>query len=167
MDKLILAFMQTTLRSAKAYTDTSIAAIINGLQYKGAVSYYADLDGVTKKVGYVYTVKYQGTSGNVPDGTEYVWGEYENTLQWIALGPNIESKADKIKNGSAGNLVTVTSDGNIADSGKMPSDFYTSADKGVPNGIAGLDADGLVPSTQLPVSCFVSDMELSITTQTN
>lgn len=163
--KLILAFTQNVLRDARAYTDTSVAAIISGLQYRGAVNYYADLDNVAKKIGFVYTVKYQGNSGTEPDGTEYVWGEYEDTPQWIALGPDISKKADKITGGGVGNFVSISADGNIEDSGKNPDDFYTADDKGAPNGIAGLDQSGCVPSSQLPISCEINNMELSIITQ--
>ena len=163
--KLVLAFTQNVLHEAKAYTDEAVHAIISGMQYIGAVNYYADLANVTKQVGYVYTVKYQGDSGLDPDGTEYVWGEYEGTLQWIGLGPDIRNKADKINGGNLGNFVAIAADGNITDSGKGPTDFYTENDKGVPNGIAGLDQAGLVPASQLPVSCSVSDMQLNIATQ--
>ena len=51
--RLALVFAQDALRDAKAYTDTAIAAIINGLQYRGAVNYYADLANVARKIGYV------------------------------------------------------------------------------------------------------------------
>lgn len=163
--KLILAFTQTALHDAKAYTDTAVAAIISGLQYRGAVNYYADLANVAKKIGFVYTVKYKGDSGTEPDGTEYVWGEYESVAQWIALGPDVSKKADKITGGNIGNLVAITADGNIEDSGKSPNDFYTADDKGVPNGIAGLDQSGCVPPSQLPIYCDISNMELTINTQ--
>lgn len=163
--KIALVFAQNALRDANAYTDTAIAAIINGMQYRGAVDYYADLDNVARKIGYVYTVKYKGDSGDTPDGTEYVWGEYQDTPQWIPLGPDVNGKADKINGGNIGNLVTITEGGNIGDSGKSPNDFYTANDKGVPNGIAGLDQSGCVPSSQLPVSCGISNMELRITTE--
>lgn len=163
--KLALVFAQNALRDAKSYTDTSVAAILNGMQYRGAVNYYADLENVARKVGYVYTVKFKGDSGTEPDGTEYVWGEYQSVLQWIPLGPDVSGKADKIDGGNTGNFVSITADGNIEDSGKNANDFYTSADRGAINGIAALDRSGCVPSSQLPVSCGISNMELRITTE--
>ena len=163
--RLALVFAQDALRDAKAYTDTAIAAIINGLQYRGAVDYYADLENVARKVGYVYTVLYQGESGTVPDGTEYVWGEYQDVLQWIPLGPDISGKADKVANPTNGHFAGLDENGNLTDSGKGPNDFYTSADRGAINGIAALDQSGCVPSSQLPVSAGVNNMELRITTE--
>lgn len=74
---------------AKSYTDTAIAALPKGVVYKGAVSYYADLPQSGQEVGDCYTVKYEGTTGTVPNGSEYVWGLYEGTLQWILLGKQV------------------------------------------------------------------------------
>ena len=162
---LIIAFTQSVLKNAQAYTDQSVAALLNGLQYRGAVNYVSDLENAVKKIGFVYTVKYQGSSGTEPDGTEYVWGEYEDVLQWIPLGPSILQKADKVKNGTSGNFAALDSTGNITDSGKKASDFYTSADRGVANGLAGLDENGRVPSNQLPVSASFSNGEMKIITE--
>ena len=163
--KLLLPFTINVLRDAKAYTDESVTALLYGMRYCGAVDHFADLEDVEKEVGYAYTVLYKGTTGTEQDGTEYIWGEYNNTLQWIPLGPDISNKADKVQNGNTGNLVCLTADGNLQDSGKSPLDYYTSEDKGVPNGIAGLDSSGCVPPSQLPVSCNINDMELVIYTQ--
>ncbi len=163
--KIALVFAQNALRDANAYTDTAIAAIINGLQYRGAVDYYADLANVARKIGYVYTVKYKGDSGEVPDGTEYVWGEYQDVDQWIPLGPDITSKADKVTNPTSGHFAGLDANGNLTDSGKGPNDFYTSADRGAINGIAALDQSGCVPPSQLPVSCGIANIELRITTE--
>lgn len=118
---LILAFMQVVLKDAKHYTDEAVSALLNGMKYIGAVSYYADLASVDKEVGYVYSVLYAGSSGTVPDGTEYVWGEYDSTLQWIPLGPNISSKADKVSNATDGDIATLDASGNLTDSGKKPT----------------------------------------------
>ena len=118
---LILAFMQVVLKDAKHYTDEAVSALLNGMKYIGAVSYYADLASVDKEVGYVYSVLYAGSSGTVPDGTEYVWGEYDSTLQWIPLGPNISSKADKVSNATDGDIATLDANGNLTDSGKKPT----------------------------------------------
>lgn len=163
--KLIITFMQAALKEAKSYTDTSIAAIINGLQYRGAVNYYDDLANVAKKIGFVYTVMYKGSSGTDPDGTEYVWGEYESVAQWIPLGPDISAKADKVANATTGHLAGLDSNGNLIDSGKSPSDFYTAEDRGVAGGIAGLDLSGCVPASQLPILCEISNMQFTLNTE--
>ena len=73
---------------AKSYTDSAVAGISGGINYKGAVNYYSDLPN-NAKVGDAYTVKYKGSSGTETDGTEYVWASYEGTNQWVAFGPDI------------------------------------------------------------------------------
>lgn len=60
----------------------------NGMNYIGSVTYFKDLPN-DASIGDVYTVKYAGESGSTPDGREYVWGTYENTDQWIAVGPDM------------------------------------------------------------------------------
>lgn len=71
---------------SKEYTDEAIAGIGGGgITYKGAVDYYSSLPS-NASVGDAYTVKYKGSSGTDPDGSEYVWGRYEGTNQWIKLG---------------------------------------------------------------------------------
>lgn len=163
--RLVLAFTQNTEKNAKNYTDSAIAAIVKGLVYQGAVNYYSELNSVAKEVGYTYTVKYKGESGTVPDGTEYAWGEYDGLMQWIALGPNIMNKADKIPDGTIGNIVTVGTDGNPVDSGKTFDNFLTDFDRGRPNGVASLTQEGVIPPSQLPVSCHTQNMELRIFTE--
>ena len=74
-----------TLAVAKSYTDEAISGIGGGITYKGAVNYYSSLPS-NASVGDAYTVKYKGSSGTDPDGSEYVWGNYEGTNQWIKLG---------------------------------------------------------------------------------
>ena len=68
---------------------SAIAAFPKGLVYKGAVSYYSNLPASGQTIGDAYTVKYTGSSGTETDGTEYAWGNYEGTLQWIPLGPDL------------------------------------------------------------------------------
>ena len=59
-----------------------VEGIADGIKYKGAVDYYADLEAIsTKKIGDCYTVKYKGSSGTEECGDEYVWGKYEGTNQ--------------------------------------------------------------------------------------
>lgn len=75
---------------SKEYTDEAIAGIGGGITYKGAVDYYSSLPN-NASVGDAYTVKYKGSSGTEPDGSEYVWGNYEGTNQWIKLGSDASS----------------------------------------------------------------------------
>ena len=58
--------------------------MITPLSAYWSVSYYSDLANLTNvEEGDGYTVKYAGTSGTTPDGTEYVWG-YDTDLQTLA-----------------------------------------------------------------------------------
>lgn len=93
---------------------SAIAAFPKGLVYKGAVNYYASLPTSGQTIGDVYTVKYAGTSGTTTDGTEYAWGNYEGSAQWIAIGPDVSNivvelnnKADRIEE------VTVSTSGDV------------------------------------------------------
>lgn len=72
---------------SKSYTDSVISGIAGGINYKGAVNYYSDLPANPEQND-SYTVLYMGTSGTDPDGTQYVWAEYEGTLQWVPYGIN-------------------------------------------------------------------------------
>lgn len=83
-----LIFSKSAEKKAKGYTDTAIAALPKGLVYKGAVDYYSSLPA-SPSIGDCYTVKYTGSTGTNPDGTEYAWGNYEGTNQWIQVGPSI------------------------------------------------------------------------------
>lgn len=64
-----------------------------GIKYKGEVNYYADLPN-SAKIGDAYTVKYAGSSGTTPDGTEYVWGAVSGTNQWINFSKDSYTKAE-------------------------------------------------------------------------
>ena len=75
---------------AKSYADSVISGVAGGINYKGAVDYYSDLPN-NPLVNDAYTVKYSGSSGTEPDGTEYVYANYEGTDQWIALGPDLST----------------------------------------------------------------------------
>lgn len=94
MDIVTLAL---ALKKAKGYTDTAISQLPKGVSYKGSVDYYNDLPSSSVEVGDCYTVKYKGTSGTDPDGTEYVYGPDGGTNTWIPLGPeNPESTTNKV-----------------------------------------------------------------------
>ena len=94
MNDILLAKAMAT-SAAKAYTDNKTAALMGGMRYKGSVSYYDDLPSDAEE-GDAYTVKYAGTSGSNPDGTEYVWGldSDTNTLMWISFSKDSYSKAE-------------------------------------------------------------------------
>lgn len=74
-------------------TDDKATAAAAGLKYKGAVNYYNDLPN-DAEIGDAYTVLYAGSSGTVPDGTEYVWGELNGTAQWIDFSKDSYTKAE-------------------------------------------------------------------------
>lgn len=65
-----------------------------GIKYKGAVNYYNNLPATGNKIGDAYTVKYAGSSGTTPDGTEYVWGELGGVVQWIDFSKDCYTKSE-------------------------------------------------------------------------
>lgn len=69
------------------------SAIIDGIHYRGAVNYYANLPADAEE-GDAYTVKYAGSTGTVADGTEYVWGKLDGTLTWIDFSKDSYTKAE-------------------------------------------------------------------------
>lgn len=86
--------LAVAMKYAKSYTDAIIAQLPRGVNYIGAVNYYNNLPN-NPEMGDAYTVKYQGTSGSVEDGTEYVWATYEGTLQWVPWGSDITRGFEK------------------------------------------------------------------------
>lgn len=120
------------------------------------------------------------------NGNWHTWNaqqqQYINT--GISAAGDSTTKADKVINGTAGNFVALNSEGNIVDSGYNSSNLlveeidptvpawakasqkptYTAQqvgaisnnDRGVANGVAELDANGKVPSSQLP--SYVDDV---------
>ena len=83
------------LKGAKAYTDATIAPLLGGVHYRGSVNYFSSLPSNPSE-GDAYTVKYAGTSGTTPDGTEYVWGldTDDNTYKWIGFSPDTYTKTE-------------------------------------------------------------------------
>lgn len=69
------------------YIQETLAAFPNGLKFKGWVDYYSDLPDSEQAVGDSYIVKYKGSSGTDPDGTQYAWGNYDGTEQWGEVTP--------------------------------------------------------------------------------
>lgn len=63
---------------------------------------------------------------------------------------DMSAKADKVVGGTTGNFVSLDANGNILDSGHKHSDYIESSKKGVANGVAELDNNGKIPSSQLP-----------------
>lgn len=84
--------MDTIDTVLKDHSDKIDAAAL-GIKYKGEVNYYADLPN-SAKIGDAYTVKYAGSSGTTPDGTEYVWGAVSGTNQWIDFSKDSYTKAE-------------------------------------------------------------------------
>jgi hypothetical protein len=68
----------------------------------------------------------------------------------VTYNLDISGKADKVAGATDGNFAGINASGNLADSGKKASDFIPASDKGAPNGVATLDADGLVDASQFP-----------------
>lgn len=84
--------MDTIDTVLKDHSDKIDAAAL-GIKYKGEVNYYADLPN-NAEIGDAYTVKYSGSSGTTPDGTEYVWGTVSGTNQWINFSKDSYTKAE-------------------------------------------------------------------------
>lgn len=82
--------IDTTMKSISDALD--VAKL--GIKYKGEVYYYSDLPSTGNQIGDAYTVKYSGTSGTTPDGTEYVWGTVSGTNQWIDFSKDSYTKAE-------------------------------------------------------------------------
>ena len=103
--------------AAATLANNRLDSLPNGLVYRGAVDYYSDLSQITSpEPGDAYTVKYQGTSGTTPDGTEYAWGEYDSTAQWIAIGPDMSQYQPVLVSGT--NIKTINNQ-SILGSGNM------------------------------------------------
>lgn len=93
MDVVTLALAK---KSAKQYTDTAIAGLGKGINYKGAVNYYNDLPNNATE-GDAYTVRYKGISGTIAFNAEYV----RVSTEWVQLGP--ESVSNEL-----GDITTLT-----------------------------------------------------------
>lgn len=96
------------LKGAKSYTDATIAPLLGGVHYRGSVNYFNNLPSNPAE-GDAYTVKYSGTSGTSPDGTEYVWAldTDDNTYKWIGFSPDTYTKTevDSLLSGKQDTLV--------------------------------------------------------------
>lgn len=82
--------IDATLKSLSDAIDTAKL----GIKYKGEVNYYSNLPASGNEIGDAYTVKYAGSSGTTPDGTEYVWGTVSGTNQWINFSKDSYTKAE-------------------------------------------------------------------------
>lgn len=121
------------LKGAKAYTDATIAPLLGGVHYRGSVNYFNNLPSNPFE-GDAYTVKYSGTSGTSPDGTEYVWAldTEDNTYKWIGFSPDTYTKSE-IDNLLSGKQNTIDSTHKISadnvDDSNTTNKFVTAADK--------------------------------------
>lgn len=135
------------LSGAKKYTDDVVHGIAGGITYKGEVNYYSNLPS-NPTLGDAYTVKYSGTTGTNPDGTEYVWAENGGVAQWVDFSKDSYTKAetDALLNNKQNALVVGTNldDEPIEDS----TNPITSG--GVYNTVGNLDAalDSLIMSLE-------------------
>lgn len=82
-----------SLSGAKKYTDDVVHGIASGITYKGEVNYYSNLPS-NPTLGDAYTVKYSGTTGSIPDGTEYVWAENSGVAQWVDFSKDSYTKVE-------------------------------------------------------------------------
>lgn len=122
----IMIAVNKAFKESKAYTDSKTSGVAGGINYKGAVPYYASLPANPEK-GDAYTVKYAGTTGTVPDGTEYVW-EFDTDLQemaWIDWSKDSYTKAEADANLSA---VTAALIAKIAKAAATYRGTYTTAE---------------------------------------
>lgn len=118
---------------AKSYTDAVIAAFPKGIHLLGEVDYYSDLPS-NPSDGDAYTVKYTGTSGTEPDGTEYAWAvnQTTQTAQWVAVGPDLSQYQKLLVSGLNiktinGNSILGSGDMRIATNQEFPSSWGTSS----------------------------------------
>jgi len=122
----------------------------NGIKYKGAVDYYADLTAMSsawteaqkaKNVGFCYTVKYTGTSGQEECGDEYVWGKYieSGTYEWIKFGGSGSAISQYIKAAavdSQTNTLTLTDNNDNTTTFTATRDVQLNGVSIVQNGVA-------------------------------
>lgn len=110
-----------TLALAKSNTQEIIEHLPKGIVYRGAVDYSKDLPN-NAQIGDAYTIKYQGTTGELTDGREVVWGKYGNTNSWIELGPDMAQYQEKLVSGT--NIKTINGD-SILGEGNIATPTYT------------------------------------------
>ena len=97
-----------------------------------------------------------GASGLVPapsagDNSKFLKGDGT----WSAI-PDPNGKADKVVSATNGNFAGLDSNGNLTDSGKSAADFVAATAVGASSGVAELDENGKVPTSQLP--SYVDDV---------
>lgn len=63
---------------------------------------------------------------------------------------DLGGKADKVSVATNGNFAGLDNNGNITDSGSKSSDFIPATAKGAASGVASLDSNGKIPSSELP-----------------
>lgn len=119
------------LSGAKAYTDATIAPLLGGVHYRGSVNYFNNLPSNPAE-GDAYTVKYLGTSGTSPDGTEYVWAldTDDNTYKWIGFSSDTYTKSE-VDNLLSGKQATIDSShklsADLVDDSSSTNKFATAA----------------------------------------
>lgn len=114
---LIVMFYNLAKQYAKTYADKLLGRVATGFNWLGAVKYYSDLPASANE-GDAYTVMYEGTNGSTVDGTEYAWGQLDDTAQWIP----VRTKGDTGSPGAKGDPGTPGKDG---DPGEPGADGYS------------------------------------------
>ena len=99
-----------------------------------------------------------------PHAANTPWDASE--VEAASIASSMSGKADKVDNATSGNFAGLDSNGNLTDSGHKHSDYLTEhqdisgklnvSEKGAANGVAELDSNGKVPSSQLP--SYVDDV---------
>ena len=158
----ILLAKAMAVGASKAYTDATIAPLLGGVHYRGSVNYFNDLPSNPQE-GDAYTVKYSGTSGTTPDGTEYVWAldNDDSTYKWIGFSPDTYTKSE-IDNLLSAKQNTLTFDGTYDASTNKAATVST-----VSNAIEALDVtgDSNISAGKTIKSWSESDGKISVTTQ--
>ena len=163
---------------AKAYVDAIIAAFPKGIHWLGDVDYYSDLPSNPSE-GDAYTVKYTGTSGTEPDGTEYAWGINQTTqaAQWIDVGPDMSQYQKLLVSGTNiktlnGNSILGAGNMIIASNREFPSSWssylsgttkaFCDAVNADSTAVQGMSYLGEVTLSDLPASIVNAEIVVEI-----
>lgn len=93
---------------------------------------------------------------NIGAGVPYVHPATHSISEVSGLQDALDAKATKVSSGTEGHIASLTSGGDLADSGYAASSFVLASSRAQPNGVATLGEDGKVPSSQLP--SYVDDV---------
>lgn len=156
----VQAILKSLRDALKSVTNGSSGTeFINGAPITGVTgsTLYAQLSSLKGLIDAVYTklqlnATTSGTSGSELVGSAPIAGVTGTTVyQQIA---NLKTQIDSL-------IAGVVPDGSIS-SQKLNFVPVKSTDKGVPNGVASLGSDGLVPASQLPAAQAIPDASTTV-----